>query len=262
MAGRVAGKVAIITGGGSGIGRATCKTFAAEGARVIVADIDFERAKATADAIGEAAEAFKLDVGSEEGWQACVDRAVSLFGKLDVVCNIAGVGFPGTIEDLTADQWQKMVSVNLTGVVWGCKYGIKAIRASGGVGAIINVSSVGGLVGIADVAGYCATKGGVSILSKSVALHCAAQHLPIRCVSVHPTYVDSEMLDPVAEAFPSREAMLQGMSALVPIGRIAKPQDIANTILFAASDEAAMISGSAIIVDGAQLAGPVSAHSV
>jgi 3(or 17)beta-hydroxysteroid dehydrogenase len=260
MTGRVAGKVAIVTGGGSGIGRATAGTLAREGAKVIVADIDFERAKVTADAIGPSALAVKMDVRHEAEWQAVTARAIELFGKLDIVCNVAGIGFAGSIEDLTADQWQKMVDVNLTGVVWGCKHGIKAIRTSGGSGAIINVSSLGGLVGIADVAAYCATKGGVTILSKSVALHCAEQHLPIRCVSIHPTYVDSEMLDPVAAAFPSREAMLQGMSAQVPMGRVAKPQDIANAILFAASDEAAMISGSAIIVDGAQLAGPKSAH--
>ena len=262
MTGRVAGKVAIVTGGGSGIGRAACKTFANEGAKVIVADIDIDRANATAEAMGGNGTAFKLDVASEAGWQAIIDHTLALHGKLDVVCNIAGVGFPGTIEDIVADQWQKMLDVNLTGVLWGCKYGVKAIRASGGIGAIINVSSVGGLAGIADVAGYCATKGGVSILSKSVALHCAQQRLPIRCVSIHPTYVDSEMLVPVAEAFPSREAMIAGMSALVPMGRIAKPQDIANAILFAASDEAAMISGSALLVDGAQLAGPMSAHSL
>jgi len=258
---RLSGKIAIITGGASGIGRATCHAFAREGARVVVADINLAGAAITAADIGDNALALKLDVGSELDWQGAIERTVSMFGKVDIVCNVAGVGFPGTIEDITADQWKKMVEVNLTGVLWGCKYGVRAIRASGGSGAIVNVSSVGGLAGIADVAGYCATKGGVSTLTKSVALHCATQHLPIRCVSVHPTYVDSEMLDPVAAAFSSREVMLQGMSALVPMGRVAKPEDIAGAILFAASDEAAMISGSAILVDGAQLAGPMSAHS-
>jgi len=258
---RLKDKVAIVTGAASGIGRATALTFAREGARVGVSDIDERGAAATAGMIGEQAFAIALDVSDEAGWADATRRTVDRFGKLDILANVAGIGFPGTILDLTMDQWNRMIAVNLTGVMLGCQAAIRAIEATGGSGAIVNVSSLAGLVGISDVAGYCASKGGVTTLSKSVALYCAERGLPIRCVSVHPTYVDSEMLDPVAAATGGREAMIAAMARLVPIGRIATPQDIANAILFAASDEAAMMSGTAMVIDGAQLAGPPSAHT-
>jgi 3(or 17)beta-hydroxysteroid dehydrogenase len=258
---RLQGKVAIVTGAASGIGRATAIAFAREGARVGVTDINLAGAEATAAAIGEAAIALPLDVTSEATWAEATAATVKRFGKLDSLANIAGIGFPGTIMDLTIDHWNKMIAVNLTGVMLGCQAAIRAISETGGRGAIVNVSSLAGLVGISDVAGYCASKGGVTTLSKSVALYCAEQHLPIRCVSVHPTYVDSEMLDPIADAIGNREAMVAAMASLVPMGRIAKPEDIANAILFAVSDEAAMLSGSPLIIDGAQLAGPSSAHT-
>lgn len=258
---RLQGKVAIVTGAASGIGRATAITFAREGARVGVSDINLAGAEATAAAIGENALALRLDVTSEGAWAEATAAVVGRFGKLDSLANIAGIGFPGTIMDLTMDQWDKMIAVNLTGVMLGCQAAIRAISETGGSGAIVNVSSLAGLIGISDVAGYCASKGGVTTLSKSVALYCAERRLPIRCVSVHPTYVDSEMLNPIADAIGDRDAMVQGMASLVPMGRIATPQDIANAILFATSDEAAMLSGSALVIDGAQLAGPSSAHT-
>ncbi|WP_016745200.1 SDR family NAD(P)-dependent oxidoreductase [Rhizorhabdus wittichii] len=258
---RLKDKIAIVTGGASGIGRATALTFAREGARVAVADIDAAGAARTAAQIGEQAMAIAFDVADEAAWADAARRTVDRFDRLDILANIAGIGFPGTILDLTMDQWNRMIAVNLTGVMLGCQAAIRAITASGGSGAIVNVSSLAGLVGIADVAGYCGSKGGVTTLSKSVALFCAERGLPIRCVSVHPTYVDSEMLDPIADAVGGRQAMVDAMARLVPIGRIATPQDIANAILFAASDEAAMMSGHALVIDGAQLAGPTSAHS-
>ncbi len=261
MTGRLQDKVAIVTGGGSGIGRATCLTFAREGARIIVADINYEAAHTTADQIGEAALATLTNVASEPEWEQVVELAITTFGRLDIVCNIAGIGSGASIEDISLDDWNAMVSVNLTGVMLGSKHGIRGIVRSGGSGAIVNMSSIGGLVGVADIAGYCATKGGVTTLSKSIAMHCAAQKYPIRCVAVHPTYVDSEMLDPVAGgAGVTRSELTADMARLVPMGRVATPQDIANAVLFAASDEAAMISGSSLIVDGAQLAGAPSAH--
>lgn len=258
---RLEGKNIIVTGAASGIGRATAQLCAREGARVGVADINLAGAEATADAIGENAIALSLDVTSEADWGRATAAMVGRFGKLDSLANVAGIGFPGTIMDLRIDEWNKMIAVNLTGVMLGCQAAIQAITQSGGRGAIVNVSSLAGLVGIADVAGYCASKGGVTTLSKSVALYCAEQRLPIRCLSVHPTYVDSEMLDPVAEAAGGRDAMLAAMASLVPIGRIARPEDIANAILFAVSDDAAMLSGSSLILDGAQLAGPANAHT-
>lgn len=254
--GRLAGKTALVTGGASGVGRATCRRFVEEGARVLVADIDARGAE-VASTLGEAARFVRLDVSREDEWREALGEARTWAGKLDIVCNIAGLGRAGTIEDLTLDDWHAMIAVNLTGTMLGCKLGLAAIIASGGRGAIVNMSSIGGLVGPADIAGYNATKGGVTMLTKAVALHCAEKAYPVRCVSIHPTYIDTEMLNPGIEAAGGdRQARLGDLARLVPIGRIATPDDVANAVLFAASDEAGMISGSGIIVDGAQLAGP------
>ena len=258
---RFNGKVALVTGAASGIGRATAALLHAEGARLGLADINQEKLDTVAAELGGGALPLGLDVTVEAHWREQIAALIERFGKLDIVCNIAGFGIPGTIEDIEVADFEKMVAVNLTGTVLGCKHGVRAIRETDGAGAIINVSSIGGLVGGADVAGYCATKGGVTTLTKSVALHCAEQRLPIRCVSIHPTFVDSEMLDPIADAFQDREAMLNFMRSQVPMHRVATVNDVARSIAFAASDDAAMISGSALVLDGAQLAGPPSAHS-
>ncbi len=259
-AGRLAGKVALVTGGGSGIGRATCRTFASEGAQVVIADVNLEGARLTASSIGAAATSHRMDVRAEPDWERAVELAISHFGRLDIVCNIAGIGRGGSIEDTRLEDWDAMLAVNLTGTMLGCKHGVRAIVRSGGRGAIVNMSSVGGTAGIADIAGYCASKGGVTVLTKAVALHCAQKGYPIRCVSVHPTYVDTEMLDPVAAALGDRRALLEGMARLVPMGRLCTPDDVARVVAFVASDDAAMVSGSELYVDGAQLAGPPSAH--
>jgi 3(or 17)beta-hydroxysteroid dehydrogenase len=259
MAGRLEGKAAIVTGGASGIGRATCKLFAQEGAKVIVADLDMDGAQATVEVIGAAACLYALDVTKEQAWEEFMAGGLGAGRKLDILVNCAGIGRAGDFEELSLEDWNAMVAVNLTGVFLGCKHGVKAMRQAGNGGSIVNISSIAGLVGGDDIAGYSATKGGVTMLTKSVALHGA--RFGIRCNSVHPTYVDSEMLDPVAEAFPDRETMLAGMAKLVPLGRVATPHDIANAILFLASDEAAIVTGSALLADGGQLAGLPSAHS-
>jgi 3(or 17)beta-hydroxysteroid dehydrogenase len=261
MSGRLRGKVALVTGGGSGIGRAICTLFASEGAHVLVIDLNGAGAAATAALLGDTASAHEMDVTSEPGWQnltaACLDRD----GRLDLLVNCAGIGRAGNFEELSLEDWNAQIAVNLTGVFLGCKHGVKAMRKAGHGGSIVNISSIAGLVGGDDIAGYSASKGGVTMLTKSVALHCAKYRTGIRCNSVHPTYVDSEMLDPVAATFPSRAAMIAGMAEAVPLGRIAKPADVANACLFLASDEAGMVSGSSLLVDGAQLAGLASRHT-
>lgn len=261
MTWRFRGKTAFVTGGASGIGRATVLRFIAEDAQVVIADINEDQARTLADELGRNAMAMRLDVSSEPAWERAMQDALAWAGRLDIVCNIAGIGRGGNIEDTTLEDWDAMIAVNLTGTMLGCKHGVKSIASSGGSGAIINMSSIGGLVGPADIAGYNATKGGVTILTKSVALHCAQRRYPIRCVSIHPTYVDSEMLDPVAAAAGvTRQSLIAAMAQQVPMGRVATPNDVASAVLFAASDEASMVSGSGIIVDGAQLAGPPGAH--
>ncbi len=256
---RLTGKRALVTGGASGIGRAACRTLAGEGARVMVADIDAAGSAKTVADIGEAAASVSLDVTDEAQWQAAVAETVAQFGGLDILVNCAGIGFAGDFWDTTLEDWNRIIAVNLTGTFLGCKHAVGAMGKSGG-GSIVNLSSIAGVLGGEDIAAYSATKGGVTMLTKSVALNCAGKGLNIRCNSIHPTYVDSEMLDPVAEMFASREVMLAGMAELVPLGRVAVPQDVADMILFLASDESAMVTGSAMLLDGGQTAGLPSRH--
>lgn len=256
---RLKGKRALVTGGASGIGRAACNTLAGEGARVMVADIDATGCAKTVADIGDMAASVSLDVTDESQWQAAAAETTAAFGGLDILVNCAGIGFSGDFWDTTLEDWNRIIAVNLTGTFLGCKHVINAMRDSGG-GSIVNISSIAGVLGGEDIAAYSATKGGVTMLTKSVALNCAGKGLNIRCNSIHPTYVDSEMLDPVADMFGSRETMLAGMAELVPLGRVAVPQDVANMILFLASDESAMVTGSAILLDGGQTAGLPSRH--
>lgn len=255
---RLVGKVALITGGSSGIGRATAQLFAKEGASVLILDIDVVGARNTVEHIeaeGGSAVAFGLDVSSEEQWIAAVDFAEAQFGKVNIVCNIAGIGAMSDFAELSLAQWNRELGVNLTGVFLGCKHGIRAIRKSGETGALVNMGSISALRGVPRQAAYCASKAGVSGLTKAVGLYCAEQKLPIRCNAIHPSYVDTAIYDPYVDFFPSRDAMLEQFAKDVPIGRVASPEDIARTALFLASDDSAMITATEIIVDGGQTSG-------
>jgi len=258
---RLDNKVALVTGGASGIGRETCRLFAAEGASLLVADVNESGGEKTVASIGENAIFQYLDVTDEKKWEEAVATAMGVFGGLDILVNSAGVGFSGAFEDTSLADWNGLMNVNLTGVFLGCKHAVQSMKKTGG-GSIINLSSIAGLVGGEDIAAYSASKGGVTMLTKSVALSCAGRGLNIRCNSMHPTYVDTEMLDPIAELFGGRDAMRAGMAESVPLGRLANARDIANAILFLASDESAMVTGSAMVVDGGTTAGLPSRHTV
>lgn len=254
------GRVAFVTGGASGIGRATAHALAAQGARVIVADINETGGWETADAIGAAAGFVHLDVTEETAWCRALDYVISTEGRLDILANVAGIGFGGDFEDLALADWNRLMAVNATGPFLGCKHAIRAMAGSGRPGAIINVGSIAATHAAPDLAGYCASKGALRMLSKSVALYCAHKGYPIRCNAVHPTYVDSEMLDPIAALYGSREAMVQAMSRLVPVGRLAKPADVAAAVVYLASDAAGMVTGTELFVDGGQTAGIAPSH--
>ncbi len=250
--GRVGGKIALVTGAGSGLGRASAVLLAREGARVAVTDIDLETARATAEAIngarGGAAIAFRHDVTDEGAWVDVLDQAVAAFGGLHVLVNNAGISEGGSVEDTDFATWRRVHAVDLDGVFLGCKYAIPHIQASGG-GSIVNISSIAGIIGGHNMAAYNSAKAGVRLLSKSVALHCAKQGYEIRCNSVHPTFVRTAILAPLVERFGEQEAYAK-LARQVPMGRIGEPDDVAYGVLYLASDESSFMTGAELVIDG------------
>jgi 3(or 17)beta-hydroxysteroid dehydrogenase len=250
MPGRVEGKVALITGAASGLGAATARMLVREGAQVALTDLNEEAGQALAKELGMAARFWRLDVTQEEDWSSVVDAVLVTFGRLDVVVNNAGMGIVKDVETLSLQEWRLVHAVNLDGVFLGCKHGIRAMRQCGAKGSIINMSSVAGLVGAAALPAYCASKGGVRLLTKSVALHCAKQGYGIRCNSVHPVFVDTPMVDSLAgltgDVAKGKERMAKG----IPIGRLGEPDEVAYAVLYLASDESRLMTGSEFGLDG------------
>jgi len=250
--GRVAGKIALVTGAGSGIGRAVSLMLAREGARVAATDIDEATAGATAEAINAdrpgAAIAIAHDVTSEEQWQAALERTVAGLGGLNVLVNNAGISDGGTVEETDLATWRRVHSIDLDGVFLGCKHAIRHIHASGG-GSIVNISSVAGIIAGHNMAAYNSAKAGVRHLTKSVALHCAKQGYDIRCNSVHPTFVKTPILDPLVARLGAEEAYAK-LARQVPMGRLGEPDDIAYGVLYLASDESRFMTGAELVLDG------------
>jgi len=252
---RVDGKVAIVTGGGSGIGEASCELLAEGGASVVVTDVNEETAQHTADIIkqrGGNAISLHQDVTDENRWQEVVQAAEAEFGKLNVLVNNAGISGVGTdnIEEGTFDSWRTVMSVNLDAVYLGCKKAVEAMKDEGG--SIINISSVMGIVGGAGPA-YNASKGGVRLLSKSVAVYCGKNGYKIRVNSVHPGYIWTPMVRGVVgvwEEVSSEEELQQMLLMLHPIGRLGEAEDIAKGVRFLASEDSSFMTGSELVIDG------------
>ena len=246
--GRVDGKVALITGGASGIGLATAGLLADEGAKVVLTDLVEPEANAAAVA-ARRGRFYKLDVTRENEWIAVTDAVVSEFGRLDILVNCAGVSLLKDVETTTLEEWRRLMAVNLDGTFLGCKHAIRVMKERGN-GSIVNMSSVAGLVGAANLAAYSASKGAVRLLTKSVALHCARKGYNIRCNSVHPSFVETPMLRSMLTAARDPQKLEANYASAAPLGRLAKPIEIARTILFLASDEAAFTTGAELVVDG------------
>lgn len=250
---RVAGKVALVTGAASGIGRAIARVLAEQGATVLVSDIEETAALAVVAEIAEdggSAEVVALDVSDEDQWAAALDGVVERHGRLDVLVNNAGIiTGDGTIEDVTLDAWRRIQAVNAEGVMLGCKHGVRVMKAAGG-GSIVNISSIAGIVGAPHLTSYCASKGAVRLLTKSVALHCARQGYGIRCNSVHPSYTDTPMVDRMVAQRSDPERMRAALQAASPLGRMGTPADVAGAVLYLASDDSAFVTGAELVVDG------------
>lgn len=254
MSGRLAGKVALITGAASGIGADCARTFVREGATVVLTDIQVEAGQAVAEEVG--GDFIRHDVSDEAQWVAAVDQTLARHGRLDVVVNNAGVFIGQTIEDSDLAVWNKVLGINLTGVMLGCKHAVRAMKANpgGAKGSIVNVSSITGFIGLASAAAYTASKGGVRLLTKSVAVHCARAYKAIRCNSLHPGAIDTPMNQAAFEASGDPEGMRAFFSGVQPIGRMASAQEMADCVLFLASDEASFVTGTELVADGGWLA--------
>ena len=244
---RLVGKTALITGAASGLGAACARRFHAEGAQVVLTDRNGPGVQSVANALDGAAWIVH-DVASEEDWDAAVALAASRFGRLDILVNNAGVGLFKSVETTTLDEWRQVMAVNSDGPFLGCRAGVLAMKAAGG--SIVNVSSAAGLVGDGNLAAYCASKGAVRMLTKSVALHCARRGYGIRCNSVHPSFADTPMVQEMVDAARSPERMRAGLAQASPLGRLARPEEVVAAMLFLASDEASYVTGAELVIDG------------
>jgi len=244
---RLAGKVALISGGARGMGEAEARLFAREGARVAIGDILEAEGKAVeADIKAKGGEALfvKLDVTSETDWQRAVEAAVGRFGRLDILVNNAGIGGSSRFEDTTVEAWDRMMDVNAKGVFLGTRAAVPAMRRAGG-GSIVNISSQLGLVGMPESSPpYQASKGAVRLLTKLTALQYAGER--IRCNSVHP----GPIVTPMTERRRADPAIYKRMVGRIPLGRYGEADEVAYGVLYLASDEAAFVTGSELVIDG------------
>ncbi len=247
--GRVQDKVAMITGGASGLGKASAELFVKEGAHVVLGDRDKRRGRKVAEALGEAASFIEMDVTQEGDWDALFQHTLDTHGTLDILVNGAGLGVMKNIEEVSLDEWRFVHAVCLDGTFLGCQGAVRVMKEKGG-GSIINLSSISGLRGVPDLPANSSSKAGVRMLSKSVALHCARHKYNIRCNSVHPSFIDTPMVEKMIMLSPDPEKMEKFVNGLSPLGRMGRPDEVANLVLFLASDESSFINGEEIVIDG------------
>ena len=251
MSARLHGKVTIVTGAGSGIGKATAIRFAEEGARVTCVDIDGESVKATAHEIGDAAFAVTADVSDPEQVRAYTDGTVARWGGLHAAFNNAGVNLPGVFHEASDEVIDRTLNVNVKGTMYGCRYAIPHMLRGGG-GSLINTTSVNGIVAEPFLTVYAASKGAILMLSKGIALDYARQG--IRCNALAPGWVDTPVNYAHAELLGGLEHAYATIDSFQPIGRPGEPREIANAALFLASDESSFVTGSVLVADGAMTA--------
>jgi len=248
---RLTGRRAIVTGAGAGIGRAIAARLAAEGATVLVADLDFEAADRVAGELGPPSIAHAVDVSSEDSAAAMIRRAREEWDGLDVLVNNAGIGIAATTPDTSEEDWRRVLDVCLTGTFFGMKHAIPLMRASGG-GAIVNISSTAAFVGVADRAAYSAAKGGILALTRAAAIDHVGEGIRVNCIA--PGTVDTPWIDRITSGYEDPTAARSAMEARQPHGRLVSPEEIGAMAAYLASDEAASVIGAAMVVDGGMTA--------
>jgi NAD(P)-dependent dehydrogenase (short-subunit alcohol dehydrogenase family) len=256
--GRIEGKVALVTGGASGIGAACAQALAREGASVAITDVQDDKGAARAAQIaagGGKARYWRHDVTSEDAWIEIVAEVERAFGRLDILVNNAGIAIgAASITTMSLADWRRQQAVNVEGVFLGLKHGLPAMRRAGNGGSIVNMSSVAGLKGSPNLAAYSATKGAVRLLTKSVALECAAAKDGVRVNSVHPGIIETPIWESIAgigQGGANAPPDLDALSAMaVPMGVKGLPQDIAAAVLWLASEEARYVTGAELVIDG------------
>jgi NAD(P)-dependent dehydrogenase (short-subunit alcohol dehydrogenase family) len=250
--GRVDNKIALVTGAAQGLGAAIATMLANEGAKVALSDINIDGARDIASEINsdhpDSAIAIEQNVTDEVEWQRVLQQVTADLGSLHILVNNAGIGSIGSVEDETYENWRHVHAVDLDSVFLGCKYAVPLIAESGG-GSIVNISSISGIIAGHNLAAYNSAKAAVRHLSKSVALHCARSGNNVRCNSVHPVFIDTPILDGMAQGG-DRKTALEKLGRQIPIGRVGQPDDVAYAVLYLASDESNFVTGSEIKVDG------------
>lgn len=251
MSTRMRGKVALVSGGAEGIGAAVARLIVAEGGSVMLGDVQREKALALAAELGERAAATHLDVRHLAQWEAAVAATLARFGKLTVLCNIAGISEPGNVPEGALDVWERTIDINLNGPFYGMRAAIPAMEASGEACAIVNIGSMIALRPAAFVAAYSASKTGLRGLTQSVALDLAERGLPIRVNMVHPGAIRTPMYDRYKfSGAADPEAIETQFAATHPMNRIGEPEEVARAVVFLASDEASFTTGCDLTVDG------------
>jgi dihydroanticapsin dehydrogenase len=251
MGDRLAGKVTIVTGAGSGIGRATAIRFAEEGARVTCVDLNRDAVQDTAREIGDAAVAVAADVSKAAEVRAYTEATVERWGGVHAVFNNAGVNIPGVFHEVPDEIVDRTLDVDVKGCIYGCRYAIPHMLRQGG-GSLINTSSVNGLVAEPFLAVYATSKGAIVMLSKGIALDYAKQN--IRCNAIAPGWVDTPINYAHAEMLGGLSEVYATIDSFQPIGRPGEPREIANVALFLASDESSFVTGSVLVADGGMTA--------
>lgn len=248
---RMTGKVALISGGAEGIGAAVGRLIVAEGGSVMLGDVQIDKARALAAELGETAQAVELDVRDLDQWHRAVAATVARFGKLTVLCNVAGISEPGTVTEVDLDSWQRTLDINLNGTFYGCRAAIPAIEQAGEPGAIVNIGSMIALRPGAMFAAYAASKAGVLALTRTIALSCAERGVPIRANLVHPGAIRTPMYNRYKYSGMMEPDQIEtSFAATHPMNRIGEPEEVARAVVFLASDDASFTTGCDFTVDG------------